>query len=316
MRMKTVLVILGPTAVGKTDLSIRVAQSLNTEIISADSMQIYRHMDIGTAKPSSEQLKAVKHHLINILSPRESFSAGVFRDMALRIITDLHKKKRIPVIVGGTGLYIRALSHGLFEGPEADWNIREKLLGEETRFGMGYLHRQLQSIDPESAAKINPNDTRRLVRALEVSIKTKKTMSEAHQQSTHPGDFAFIKIGLSRERKELYEMIEQRVDAMIAEGLLRETEHLLRMSPGRIPLQALGYKEMKLFLEGFLDMEKAVKLLKKRTKMFAKRQYTWFRKEPGIQWVDITGITDKHTIFRKVLRDVAILRELIYGKTS
>jgi tRNA dimethylallyltransferase len=302
--------------VGKTGLAVRVAQPLDTEILSADSMQIYRHMDIGTAKPSSEELKRVKHHMINILSPYESFSAGIFKNMALGIIESLHERNKVPVVVGGTGLYIRTLSKGLFEGPEADWTVRERLLAEETRHGKGYLHKQLGIIDPESAGKINPNDRRRVIRALEVSIKSERTMSQAHRQSTETGKFSFIKIGLTRARKELYEIIEQRVDTMITGGLLRETEQLLRMDPCRNPLQALGYKEMKLFLDGSLDFEDAVRLLKKRTKMFAKRQYTWFRKEPGVQWVDLTGINDKNKIFEKVLREVEILRELIYGKTS
>jgi len=167
----TVIILLGPTGVGKTGLSILLAKTLNTEKISADSMQIYRHMDIGTAKPSPRELKEVKHHLINILSPDEPFSAGIFKKMATRIINDLHSKSKIPIIVGGTGLYIKTLTKGLFEGPDADWAFREKLMEKEKYFGKGYLYEQLKKIDPVAANKINLNDTRRIIRALEVSYK-------------------------------------------------------------------------------------------------------------------------------------------------
>lgn len=310
----SVIILLGSTGVGKTGLSILLAKALNTEIISADSMQIYRHMDIGTAKPSHRELKEVKHHLINILSPNESFSAGMFKKMTTKIIDDLHSKNKIPMIVGGTGLYIKALTRGLFEGPEADWSLREKLIEEEKHFGKGHLHKHLKKVDPLSAGKINPNDTRRIIRALEVSLTGGETISEFQHLSTVPQTYNFIKIGLLRERKELYTLIEQRVDTMMEKGLLRETEKLLKINPHRIPLQALGYKEMQLYINGFISIEEAVKLLTKRTKMYAKRQFTWFKKEPGISWVDITGIMDADKIFAKVINDVEILNELLYVK--
>ncbi len=317
----SVIILLGPTGVGKTGLSILLAKALNTEIISADSMQIYRHMDIGTAKPSHRELKEVKHHLINMLSPDESFSAGMFKNMTTKIIDDLHSKNKIPIIVGGTGLYIKTLTRGLFEGPGADWSLREKLIEEESSFGKGHLYKHLKKVDPVSADKINPNDTRRIIRALEVSLKGGETISEFQHLSTVSQTYNFIKIGLLRERKELYTLIEQRVDTMMEKGLLQETERLLKINPHRIPLQALGYKEMQLHINGFISIEEAVRLLKKRTKMYAKRQFTWFKKEPGISWVDITGISvrvdsdmDADKIFAKVINDVEILRELLYVK--
>jgi len=297
---KRVIIILGPTCVGKTGFSILLAKKLNTEIISADSMLVYRHMDIGTAKPSEEQLRAVKHHLINILEPHESFSAGMFRDRAVSIIDSLHRRNKIPLIVGGTGLYIRALTQGLFEGPSADWSLRKWLMKEEEIHGKGYLYKLLLRKDPEAARKINKNDTRRIVRALEVCFKDNKTMSAYQREFTRPVQYDYIKIGLTRDRKELYRMIEKRVDRMIQQGLIDETKALLEMKPGRTALQALGYKEIKLYLDGEISLEEAVRLIKKRTKMYAKRQYTWFKKEPGIVWIDITGLHDDKEIFERV----------------
>ncbi len=309
--MKPVIIILGPTGVGKTDLSILLAQALKTEIISADSMLVYRHMDIGTAKPSSEELAEVPHHLINILEPDEKFSAGLFKEKASEIIKGLHDKKKIPLIVGGTGLYIRSLTSGLFEGPGADESLREELKEEERRHGKGYLYNKLKSLDPEAAGKIEANDLRRIVRALEISLKAEKGISEIQKESTQPLDCSFIKIGLSRDRKELYRIIEDRVDKMMEHGLLDETKRLLKMNPNKTALQALGYKEMALFLDGVADLEEAVRLTKKRTKMYAKRQYTWFKKEPEIHWIDITGIMKAGEIFKKVIDDIEILKKLI-----
>jgi len=296
-----VIILLGPTGVGKTGLSMLLAKALDTEIISADSMQVYRYMDIGTAKPSPAQLSEIKHHLINILEPHEYFSAGMFKRMASETIDDLHKRDKVPIVVGGTGLYIRTLTQGLFEGPSADWQLREELLREEKNRGKGYLYEYLKKIDPHASHKINPNDIRRIIRAIEVSLKSRKTISEYQNFSTVAKEYDFIKIGLIRDRKELYAIIEQRVDEMMKKGLLQETENLLKMNPHKIPLQALGYKEMQLYLNGLVNLQEAVRLLKKRTKMYAKRQFTWFKKEPGIRWVDATGITDDKEIFSEVI---------------
>lgn len=310
---KTVIIILGPTGVGKTAASIFLAKALDTEIISADSMQIYRHMDIGTAKPSPDELKEIRHHLIDILSPDESFSAGIFKERASEIIDALHAKNKIPVIVGGTGLYIRSLTKGLFDGPAADLPLRKKLADEEGRHGKGHLYKLLCSVDPAAAAKINPNDLRRTVRALEVSLKEGKKFSEYQKVSTMPSNYDFIKVGLVRDRKELYRLIEERVDRMMERGLLQETEKVLAMKPYRTAMQALGYKEMALYINGDVDYNEAVRLTKKRTKMYAKRQLTWFNKEPGINWVDITGIMDADGIYRKIIDGVEILKKIIYS---
>lgn len=314
--MNKVIILLGPTCVGKTAVSILLAKALNTEIIVADSMQIYKYMNIGTAKPTPAQLREVRHHLIDILSPTESFSAGLFRDMATKVINTLHQNGRIPLVVGGTGLYIRTLTRGFSPAPPADWQLRERLLEEEKLFGRGHLHERLKGIDPESAKKINPADLRRIVRAIEVSIKEKRAISEIQRLYTVPQAYEFLKIGLSRDRGELYRLIEQRVDSMMVKGLLRETEGLLKMNPHKTAMQSLGYKEMSLYLNGSLTLEEAIRLLKRRTKRYAKRQFTWFKKEPDVIWVDITGIMDRDEIFAKVIKDVKILRELIYAKDS
>jgi tRNA dimethylallyltransferase len=271
-------------------------------------------MDIGTVKPSQRDLRDVRHHLINLLLPQESFSAGMFKKIAVEVIDKLHKKEKIPLVVGGTGLYIKTLTRGLFEGPEADWSFREGLMKKEKEQGKGYLHQYLKMVDQIAAEKINPNDRRRIIRALEVFIKGKQTISELQDLSTKAQDYHFVKIGLLRERKELYALIERRVNAMMERGLLKETERLLQMNPQRTSLQALGYKEMKLYLDGIMKIEDAVKLLKKRTKIYAKRQFTWFRKEPGIQWVDITGIMNTDKIFSTVVNNVEILKKLLYVK--
>jgi tRNA dimethylallyltransferase len=312
--MNKVITLLGPTGVGKTGLSFILAEKLETEIISADSMLVYRHMDIGTAKPSKRELDAVPHHLINILNPDEQFSAGLFKEKAVEIIERLHDRQKIPLIVGGTGLYIRSLTRGLFEGPGADETLRRTLKEEEISHGRGYLYKRLRAIDPEAARNIEANDLRRTIRALEVSLTSNKAISECRHSSTVPCGYDFIKIGLSRDRKELYRRIEERVDAMMGAGLLEETERLLEMNPKGTALQALGYKEMALYINGFVGLDEAIRLTKKRTKMFAKRQYTWFKKETDIQWVDISGTADSNDIFTKVMNNVAILRKVLYSK--
>jgi tRNA dimethylallyltransferase len=311
--MNTVIIILGPTCVGKTGLSILLAKALQTEIISADSMLVYKNMDIGTAKPSAEELNTVPHHLIDILSPSETFSAGQFKERASEIIHSLHAGDKIPVIVGGTGLYIRSLTKGLFEGPGADDSLREILKAEEREHGSGHLYKKLTAVDPETARKIDKNDMRRLIRALEVSLKSRKGISELRKKSTLPLNYDFIKIGLTRDRKELYEMIEARVDSMIESGLIDETKRLLTLRPEKTAMQALGYKQLMFSIEGNIDLTEAIRLIKKRTKEYAKRQFTWFKKEPDINWVDITGIRDSKEIYTGVLNKVEILKELIYS---
>ncbi len=297
--MNKVIILLGPTGVGKTETSILLAKNLDTEIISADSMQIYKGMDIGTAKPSMEQREVVKHHMIDIVEPSESYSVGKFIEDIKPIMENLHGKGKTPLIVGGTGLYIKAMTRGLFSGPSADWKLREELLSiEEDQ--KGSLYDYLKNIDPEAAAKIMPADTRRIVRALEVSLKTKQGISSFQQKLTIPLPYEFIKIGLKRDRPELYRLIEKRVDKMIDEGLVEEVRKILDMSPDRTPMQAIGYKEIAMHINGDISPDETVILIKRNTKRYAKRQFTWFKKEEGIDWIDVTGIYDSKEIFSRV----------------
>jgi tRNA dimethylallyltransferase len=321
--MNKVIIILGPTGAGKTGVSILLAKKLNTEIISADSMQIYRHMDIGTAKPTPEERAMVKHHMIDIVDPWESYSAGGYITAVAPIIEGLHKTKKIPIVVGGTGLYIKAMTRGIFSGPSADWTLREELLSMEKE-EKGSLYNYLKKLDPEAAEKITPNDTRRIVRALEVCLKSNKSMSEIQKKLTQPLPYEFIKIGLSRERKELYRLIEKRVDKMVENGLIEEVNQVIGLikdvetrrrgdtntfsasqvhpfTGSPLPsMQAIGYKEIAMYLYRNNTLEEAIRLIKRGTKRYAKRQFTWFRKEEGIHWVDITGIYDSKEIFIRV----------------
>ncbi|MDP3047850.1 MAG: tRNA (adenosine(37)-N6)-dimethylallyltransferase MiaA [Thermodesulfovibrionales bacterium] len=304
--MNKVIILLGPTGVGKTEVSILLAKALDTEIISADSMQIYRGMDIGTAKPSEEQRMSVKHHMIDIISPSEPYSVGRYIEDVTPVIDELHRKGKIPIIAGGTGLYIKAMTRGIFSGPSADWKLREELASLEEGQS-GALYSYLQELDPEAASKIMPADTRRIIRALEVCLKTKKGISEFQQKLTTPLPYEFIKIGLRRERKELYRMLEARVDKMIEAGLVDEVKKLIAIHPFSdspihllSSMQAIGYKEIAMYLNGEIPFEEAIRLIKRSTKRYAKRQFTWFNKEEDILWIDITGIQDVNEILKHI----------------
>jgi len=301
-----VIILTGPTGVGKTDIAINLAQLLNTEIISSDSMQIYRYMDIGTAKPNLEQRQAVKHHMIDIVNPWEYFSTGNYIEQTRKIIDKLIKQGKIPLIVGGTGLYIRAITEGIFKGPDADWDLRRELLNiENTKAGS--LYSLLEKVDPLTAEKINPSDIRRIIRALEVFYKEGRSITELQMKTTKPLPYEFLKICIKRNREELYRMIEQRVDIMIASGLIEEVRKVFNMIRKNykedIPLpalQAIGYKEIGGYLADFYSLQEAIRLIKKRTKMYAKRQFTWFNKEKDIIWVDITGHLNSEETAKKI----------------
>jgi tRNA dimethylallyltransferase len=253
-------------------------------------MQVYRGMDIGSAKPSPAQRELVTHHLIDIKNPEEEFSAAQFRKEALNSIVSLNRKGRQPLVVGGTGLYIRALTRGLFPAPPADHRLREELKEQEKSKGKWYLHRELTKIDPAAASRIHPNDTFRIIRALEVFHLTGKSISEQHQNHQFKESyFNVLKIGLMRDRKELYSRIERRVDLMITSGLAEEVKSLLTkgLPPTVKPFQSLGYKQILGFLQGETDMDEAVQLIKRNTKRYAKRQITWFKKDSEIKWITL-----------------------------
>ncbi len=317
--MEKVILLLGPTCVGKTAVSILLAKALHSEIISADSMQIYKHMDIGTAKPSAEEQQLIRHHMIDIVEPWDFYSTGEYIKDVQSVISTLHNRKKIPLVVGGTGLYIKAMTRGIFEGPSADWEMRNALLDEE-RAKEGSLYERLKSVDPAAASKIMPADTRRLIRALEVCMKSDRSLSEMHRTSTNPLPYEFIKIGITRGRKELYSMIDARIDAMMEQGLLEEVTKVVKMIEdaetrrcGDVPIsffssmQAIGYKEMALHLNGELGLEEAITLVKQSSRNYAKRQFTWFKKEDGLAWVDISGVLDPDDIFKKIKETIPFL---------
>jgi tRNA dimethylallyltransferase len=297
--MNKIIILLGPTGVGKTEASLLLAKHLDTEIISADSMQVYKGMDIGTAKPSLKQRAEINHHMVDVIPPSEPYSVGRYIGDIVPIIENLHAKGKIPLIVGGTGLYVKAMTRGIFSGPSADWQLRDDLLEIENE-QKGALYKYLTKLDPQAAQKIMPADTRRIIRAIEVCVKTKQGISEIQKELTKPLPYEFIKIGLTRDRKELYKNIEQRVDKMIDDGLVDEVKKILSINPDKTPMQAIGYKEIAAHLNKEISLDEAIRLIKRNTKRYAKRQFTWFKKEEGIQWIDVTGIYESNKVFERV----------------
>lgn len=280
------IVIVGPTAAGKSALAIYLARFFGTEIISADSMQIYRGMDIGTAKPSGQEMKVVPHHLISIIDPDAKFSVGEYVRRARPIIAGLHEQGKIPIVAGGTGLYVRALVDGLCEAPRTDWVLRKRLLSEEAEHGKGHLYRRLCEVDPVSAGRTKPNDTVRVIRALEVYESGGVPLSdiqEVHgfkEQTYDP-----LIIGITLERKDLYQKIEERVDRMMETGLEAEVRGLIAIyGDSPLPMQGLGYKQLAGYIKGMYSLEDAIRLLKRDTRRYAKRQMTWFRRDDRIRW--------------------------------
>lgn len=304
---RPILIIAGPTAVGKTDASLLLAQELGAEIVSADSMQIYRGMDIGTAKPTKEQRTRVYHHMIDIADPAQPYSVGDYYRDARAVIDGILSTGGIPIVVGGTGLYIRALTRGLFHGPPANLELRDRLLQKEAQEGEGVLYSDLVNLDPAAVLKIHPNDLRRTIRALEVYYLRDRAISDFQQEhSFKDRPYQFRLLFLTRDRSELYPRIEQRVDQMIAEGLEEEVRDLMgRGCTGDLPsMQGLGYKHFVDFFHGRSSREDAVALLKRDTKRYAKRQFTWFRREPEAVWVDITGLARPEEIAARIKKNI------------
>ncbi|MDI6706996.1 MAG: tRNA (adenosine(37)-N6)-dimethylallyltransferase MiaA [Bacillota bacterium] len=299
------LVIVGPTAVGKTDTAVLVAQQIDGEIISADSMQIYRGMDIGTAKPSEEERGGIKHHLIDVADPGEEFSVADFQRIARKDIEDIYRRGRFPIVVGGTGLYINSLVYNMdFTETISNPELRENLTTIALERGNEYLHEMLKRADPETAAKLHPNDRRRIIRALEVYQCSGMPMSQYHknvEMQTIPYDP--LMIGLRMNRKELYDRIEKRVDRMMESGLVKEVQGLLDRgcSKDTVSMQGLGYKEIIGYLEGEYSLETAVEILKRDTRRFAKRQFTWFRRDDRIIWMDVENYSSKKEIADKIV---------------
>lgn len=285
------VVLIGPTAVGKTKLSIELAKQLNGEIISGDSMQIYRGLDIGTAKITKEEMEGIPHHLIDLKDPDEPFSVAEFQQIVREKITEITKRKKLPMIVGGTGLYIQSVIYDYQFSPQNYHNKWRKILEKKLEIqGSKSLYDELKQIDPKSAEKIHPNNHRRVIRALEIYYSTGKTMSDylAMQANTLLYEVAII--GLTMEREKLYERINQRVDEMIQKGLIDEVKRLYDQGLRNCQsIQAIGYKELYAYFDGLLTLEEAIELLKKNTRRYAKRQYTWFKNKMDVEWFDVTN---------------------------
>ncbi|MFZ0731522.1 MAG: tRNA (adenosine(37)-N6)-dimethylallyltransferase MiaA [Candidatus Sulfotelmatobacter sp.] len=294
-------VILGPTGSGKTALSLVLAQEFGGEIVNCDSVAMYREFDIGTAKPSLSQRHLVPHHLFDSIDPTRDVTAGEYAREARQVLSEISARKRLPIVVGGTGLYLRALLEGLFPGPQRSEELRERLRERAASRGSGYLHKILLRLDRETAAKIHPNDAPKLIRAIEVCLASRQKMSELWQ---HGRDrlrgFRILRLGLDPERALLYERINQRADEMFKAGLLDETKLLMERYGTRArPLESLGYKQATQFLRGELTLEQAVQAAQQGHRNYAKRQMTWFRREPDVKW--LRGFGDEARIQREAV---------------
>ncbi len=283
-----VVVILGPTAVGKTDVSLRLAPALDGEIVSADSRLLYRGMDVGTSKPTPEQRRLVPHHLIDVAAPRHPWSMARFRREALRVVADIHRRGRLPFVVGGTGQYLTALLEGWEPPPRAvDASLRRELESFAAEHGAEALHRRLVEVDPERAAQIDPRNVRRVVRALEIYRLTGEPPSRIRRR--HPPPWDVLRLGLSLPRAELYSRIDARVEAMLQSGLIEEVRRLLQagvpIDSG--PMSAIGYRQIAAYLQGDQSLEEALTAIRRATRILVRRQANWFRRDAqGIHWFE------------------------------
>ncbi|ETI68858.1 tRNA (adenosine(37)-N6)-dimethylallyltransferase MiaA [Neobacillus vireti] len=288
------LVIIGPTAVGKTKLSIEMAKRYNGEIISGDSMQIYRGMDIGTAKITKDEMEGIPHHLIDIKNPSENFSVAEFQLLVRAKISEIAQKGKLPIIVGGTGLYIQSVIYDYqFSDVAGDESLRQHLEEKVKEIGNVALHKELMEVDPESASHIHPNNVRRVIRALEIFQLTGKTMQEYQSKQQPELLYNTALIGLTMERDKLYERINDRVDLMVAEGLLEEVKSLYQQDLRDCQsIQAIGYKEIYHYLDGYVTLEEAIENLKQNSRRYAKRQLTWFRNKMVVKWFEMTNVNN------------------------
>jgi tRNA dimethylallyltransferase len=305
---RKVLVLVGPTASGKTPISLRIAQQLNAEIISADSRQIYKFLDIGTAKPSLEDREKVKHYFVDELTPEQEFNAGEFGKRGREIIDDIFRRNNVPLVVGGSGLYVQSLIDGFFDGPSKDDELRQQLYARLHHDGAEVLLEELRAVDAESASKMLPSNTRRIVRALEVYKLTGVPIShwQNHKVKIH---FVPVFVGLEWERKLLYERINRRVDWMIDQGLIDEVKrlHSRGYSPDLNALQTVGYKEVFDYFNQKISYEHMKELIKQNSRRYAKRQLTWFRADKRIRWFEVNSETDLLEVAKKI-SDYFLLR--------
>ena len=297
---KPLIILTGPTAVGKTELSIQLAKAVNGEIISADSMQIYKEMNIGSAKIQPEEMKGVSHYLVDEIEPEEEFNVVRFQTMAKNAMKTIYQKGKIPVIVGGTGFYIQALLYDIdFTDTTEDFDYRRELEQLAQEKGNEFLHEMLRKVDPKAAQEIHENNRKRVIRALEYYRDTGKQISkhnEQQRQNESPYQFAYFV--LNRDRRELYRRIDQRVDQMMKQGLLEEVKRLKERgcTSNMVSMKGLGYKELLDYLNGMNSLEEAVRIIKRDTRHFAKRQLTWFKREKEVDWIELDGKTEQQVL--------------------
>lgn len=314
MEKKPLLIVTGPTAAGKTELSLKLAKRVGGEIISADSMQVYRHMDIGTAKLQKEERQGIPHYLIDILEPEEEFNVVKFQKLAKLAIEEIYKRGHIPILTGGTGFYIQAVLYDIdFKEMMEDNKIRMELEAQAELDGVESLYRELQKVDPEAAQEIHVHNVKRVIRALEYFRQTGRKLSE-HNKEQRKKESAYnaAYFVLTMERQLLYQRIDERVDAMMEQGLLEEVTRLFEepIPETATSMQGLGYKELYLYLKGECSLEEAVYILKRDTRHFAKRQLTWFRREKDVLWVEKEKYSGEEEIVNYML-EIAKIRGII-----
>jgi len=305
--MEPVIILVGPTASGKTGVSIELAKLIGGSIVSADSMQIYRYMDIGTAKPDAVERSGISHYMIDEVDPDENFSVAKYRELALKYISEIINEHKRPIVVGGTGLYINSLLYNInFSETICDMELREALQIEAIEKGNRHLYDKLIAIDPEAAAKIHENDVKRIIRAIEVYTHTNRPISEhARLSRLVPPPYNYIVFGLKWDRSKLYERIDKRVDNMLQSGLIREVKNLKALGYDKsiTAMQGIGYKEILCYLKGECTLEETVFILKRDTRHYAKRQMTWFNRLEGIHWLDVEENSDFKEITQKIIQE-------------
>ncbi|MBR1814289.1 MAG: tRNA (adenosine(37)-N6)-dimethylallyltransferase MiaA [Lachnospiraceae bacterium] len=311
MKKEKLIVLTGPTAVGKTELSLRLAADIGGEIVSADSMQVYRGMDIGSAKIPEKDRQGIPHHLLDICDPTEDFHVVRFQTEAKKCIREIQKRGHIPILTGGTGFYIQSVLYDIdFTEADEDTSFREELEKRAREEGCEVLHRELSEVDPEAAAAIHPHNVKRVIRALEFAAQTGGKISVHNEQErAKESPYLFAYLVLNRPRAELYERINRRVDVMMEEGLLDETRRLYEagLTPDRVSMQGLGYKQLLSYLMGECSYEEAVDRIKKETRHFAKRQITWFKRERDVSWINRDEYPDEDAMY-------AAIREILNAK--
>jgi tRNA dimethylallyltransferase len=301
---RSVIVIVGPTCSGKSNIALKLAEKLNTEIVSADSRQFFKYLNIGTAKPTTEDLKKVKHHFMDFLELDDDYNVSRFEADAEKIIISLLKDGKIPIVAGGSGLYIRALIDGIFKSADKDGDYRNELNQKRIEFGDKFLYEELKKVDPESAAKMIPQNWKRVLRALEVFHLTGEPIWKHHQRQKEKSKFNFHQFGLMWNREILYKNINNRVDEMIERGLVEEVEKILALGYGKHlnSLNSVGYKEIIDFLNGNISLDTSVELIKQNTRHYAKRQQTWFKKDERIEWFNINGFDKLEKVVQNIIQ--------------